>query len=149
MIFVHTQILPHRRHLRIRNLPNALEGEVEELVELAALEDFALGRSLDLDDGAGRCPDHVHVHLGAAVLGVVEIEAWLAIDDADADGRDWETDRVLEDDVLAAQLARGQRERHEAARDRGGPRPAIGFEYVAVDGDGARAEQVEVDRGAQ
>ena len=60
-------------------------GEVEQLVQQRPAERFALGSSLYLDEGALARAHDVHVRVGADVLGVLEVEARLAVDDADAD----------------------------------------------------------------
>ena len=64
------------------------DREVEQLVEGLPVEHRALGGALHLDEAAVAGADHVHVGAGAHVLLVGEVEARLAVDDADADRRD-------------------------------------------------------------
>src|SRR3954454_16009362 len=75
-----------RRLLRRANVGDAMRAEVEQLVELAAVERRALGGRLHLDEALGAGHDHVQVDLRARVLDVVEIEQQLAADDPERDG---------------------------------------------------------------
>src|SRR5256714_4668269 len=60
--------------LRVADLRDPGVGEVEHLVERGSREGRALRRRLHLDEVAASGDDDVHVHLGARVLGVVEVE---------------------------------------------------------------------------
>ena len=100
-----------------------------------AIERLALGRALELDVGLLVRADDVEVDLGAGVLGVVEVEMVDAVDDAHRHGRD-----LADEMALHAVRDERRRQRDVAAGDRGGPRPAVGAEDVAVDGDRALAE---------
>ena len=62
-------------------------GELQQVVEVRAGEGHALGGALHLDEAAVARHHHVHVHLGAHVLHVRQVEAGLAVDDAHADRR--------------------------------------------------------------
>src|SRR5690606_30010036 len=125
------------------------ECEVEELVELLPVEALPLGGPLDLDERAGLECDDVHVDLGADVLGVVEVEPGLPVDDPDAGCGDEFADRIALDLASFAQPFARVVEGDGGARDARGPGPAIGDEDVAVDEDGAFAEGFEVDRGSE
>ena len=63
-------------------------GQVEQRVERVAAERHRFGRALHLDEAAVAGLHDVHVHVGARVLLVGEIEQRLAVDDADAGGGD-------------------------------------------------------------
>ncbi len=61
---------------------DAVLGQAQQLVELAAGEGHPLGGALHLDEPSRPRHHHVHVHLGPRVLGVVEVEQTGAVDDA-------------------------------------------------------------------
>src|SRR4051812_8334629 len=84
--------VPDDRALLVDELPDAFVSEAEQRVERFAVEGLAFGGSLHLDESAVAGLDDVHVHLGAGIVFVGEIEQRLAVDDADADGGD----RILE-----------------------------------------------------
>src|SRR5262245_43982396 len=65
----------------------------QERVEPRAAEGHLLGCPLHLDELARAGHDDVHVHLGARVLDVVQVEHCLALNDADADRGDAVADR--------------------------------------------------------
>ena len=69
-------------------LPDAVIGEVEQRDQRVAAERYRFGRSLHLDEPAVAGLDDVHVHVGARVVVVGEVEQRLAVDDADAGGGD-------------------------------------------------------------
>src|SRR5436853_4105473 len=64
---------------------DAALGYRQERVEARAAERHLLGCPLHLDELTGAGHDDVHVHLGAGVLDVVQVEHGLAVDDANAD----------------------------------------------------------------
>src|SRR5881396_3977379 len=64
---------------------DAALGDGEERVQPRAAEGHLLGRTLHLHELAAAGHDDVHVHLGARVLGVAEVEHRLALDDAHTD----------------------------------------------------------------
>src|SRR2546428_8955363 len=68
-------------------------GDGEERVQPGAAEGHLLGRALYLHELAAAGHDDVHVHLGARVLGVAEVEHRLPLHDADADRGDAVTHR--------------------------------------------------------
>src|SRR6266849_9750863 len=59
-------------------------GDGEERVQPGAAEGHLLGRALHLHELAAAGHDDVHVHLGARVLGIAEVEDGLAFHDPDA-----------------------------------------------------------------
>src|SRR5437016_14431841 len=126
---------------------DAALGDGEERVQPRAAEGHLLGRTLHLHELAAAGHDDVHVHLGARVLGVAEVEHRLPLDDADAyrgdvvaDRRRWLLPRDLRDRV-------GHRD--EASGDRRGARAAVRLDHVAVHPHRALAELGAVDDGAK
>ncbi len=87
---------------------DAARGQLQQPVERRAPKRRALGGRLHLDQLAAPGHDDVHVDLGAAVLGVGQVEQGLCVDDADRDGRD----RVAQ---------RHTRQRRRGRRAAGGP----------------------------
>ena len=61
----------------------------------------------------------------------------------------WSRSGIGADDVARLHPGEAVVQRHPAAGDRGGARAAVGLDHVAVDGDLALAERLEIDHGAQ
>src|SRR5579862_2326026 len=114
-------------------------GEVEQLVELLAVERHALCGRLHLDEAAVARDDDVHVGVGGRVLRVVEVEQRFTADDADRDGqhlREGEAvERAVGGDIGAA--------------DRSATGATVGLQDVAVQVDRSLAERLEIDHRAQ
>src|SRR5262245_28472714 len=127
-----------------RHALDAGAREAQERAHLALVERRALARALHLDEAALAGHHHVHVHVGAGILDIVEVDARVALHEADRD----RSDRVLERGPRELVLVREPHERivqrHERAVDRGGARAAIGLEHVAVERDRALAERGEI-----
>src|SRR6059036_2509476 len=119
---------------------DAALGDGEERVQARTAEGHLLGRALHLHELAAAGHDDVHVHLGARVLGVAEVEHRLPLDDAVTDRGRWLEPGDFRDRV-------GHRD--EATRDGGGPRAAVRLDHVAVHSHRALAELGAVDDGAQ
>src|SRR5439155_18253189 len=71
---------PQRLPLDPRQLDDALARQVQQGVALLAAERRPLGGALDLDEASVLRRHAVHVHVGAEVLVVVQVEARLAVD---------------------------------------------------------------------
>lgn len=129
----------------------AAGGEVEERVELLAVEGLGLGGALDFDEASVAGADDVHVGLGTHVLLVAQVEERGAVDDADGDGGDGAGERFAAglDELLALCPGDGVGEGDVRAGDGGGAGAAVGLEDVAVEDDGVLAECLVVDDGAQ
>src|SRR5262249_9138126 len=129
-------------------------AQLEQAVELAAVERRLLAAGLYLDEVAAAGHHQVQVHVGVAVLDVLQVEQLLVVEQADADGGD----AVAEDFGQGRQrrqgggLARGEQgidEGDVGAVDGRGARAAVGFQDVAVDPEGAFADLGQVDDGAE
>src|SRR2546429_9927140 len=59
-------------------LPDAVAGQVEQIVELSPAQRLLFGRRLELYEPPVLDHDHVHVRLGEEILGVAEVEAGVA-----------------------------------------------------------------------
>src|SRR6476661_5296489 len=94
-----------RRLLDRANRRDPRSTEIEQLVELLAVERGPFGGRLHLDQPFVAGHDDVQVHFGARVLDVVQVEQQLAADDPERDGRD--------------RLGQGAREPGLAERPRG------------------------------
>src|SRR5262245_14575955 len=125
---------------------DAALGDRQQRIEPGTAEGHLLGRPLHLDELAGAGHDDVHVHLGARVFDVVQVQHRLALHDADADRGDAVADR-------GGRLAGHTRDRvghgHEAAGDGRGAGASVGLDDVAVHPHGALAELAPIDDGAQ
>ena len=128
---------------------DALFGDVEHLGELGAGVGVFFGGGLGFDEAAVGEHDDVHVDCGAGVFFVAEVEEDVAVDDADGGGGD----HLLEGRGLERagcdQFVEGDGEGDAGAGDGGGAGAAVGLEDVAVEDDGALAEGLHVDDGAQ
>ena len=130
-----------RVRLASQQLADAPGRQVEQPVEHRPVERLALGVALDFDDAADAVHYQVHVHLGARVLVVAQIEQRLAIHHANADRGHGRQQRARRRSAGRDQLAHGQRQRQIAARHRGSARAAIRLQHVAVYDDLPRAQQ--------
>ena len=97
--------IAHRQRLVLQDLAddfalfldetaNALVGQREQRVERRAIERLGLGGALHFDEAAVGGLDDVHVHFGARVFVVREVEQRRAVDDADARRGDVVGDRA-------------------------------------------------------
>src|SRR5688572_235318 len=127
-----------------RDLCDPSRREVEQLVELLAGERQAFGGRLHLDELAVARHHDVHVGLGGRVLGVLEIEERLTVDDPDGDGSDRPRERLRE-----AELVERATGGHVCAGDRRAARPPVGLKHVAVEPDRPLAQRLEVDHPSQ
>ena len=133
-----------RRGTRCRGAPDPASRRARN-----ATERVAFRRALDLDEPTGVVHHHVHVGLRLGVLGVVEIQHRLSLADAHRDRRDRTVDRVAAGASPRGQAGDGVHQGDVPAGDRGGARPAVGLNHVAVDDHGALPERFHVDHRAQ
>ena len=126
--------------LRLGDAFDPEAAKLEQVVEQLARERRALGRRLHLHEPAVAGHHDVHVHLGGRVLGVLEVEQRLAVDDPDRDRGDRVGERAREPEAVERAARRDVR-----ARDRRAARAAVGLEHVAVELDRALAERLEVE----
>ena len=74
--------------LKLDELGDTLVAQVEQGVEALAVKGRLLAGALELDHLTGIGGDEVHVDLGVAVLGIIEVEQGVAVDNAHGDGSD-------------------------------------------------------------
>jgi hypothetical protein len=128
---------------------DALFGEVEHLAQLGAGVGVVLGGGLGLDEAAVGEHDDVHVDGGAGVFFVGEVEQDVAVDDADRGGGDHLFERGCFEGAGFDELAESEGEGDAGSRDGGGAGATVGLEDVAVEDDGALAENLHVDDAAK
>src|SRR6516164_485984 len=109
----------------------------------------ALGGRLNLDNAARAGEDKIGVRLGARILGIVEVEHRLATNNAAGDRGHGIAEGKRRQRALRHQLLQRKTERHIAAGDGGGTRPAIGLEHVAIDADLPLAQSLEISDRAE
>ena len=145
--------LAQRGALRVHQLAHARLGQIQQPVQLAAGIALALTGALHLHVAhlAPGVPghDHVHVHLGAAVLGIFQIQHTLAVHHAHGHRRHLTHDGRIHQHAVVEELVHGQTQRRERAGDGRGARAAVGLNHVAVDVDRALAQPGQVARGAE
>src|SRR5262249_43570459 len=115
-------------------------GQREQRIETRAVERRLLRRPLHFDELSGTGHHHVHVHGGAGVLDVIEVEHRDTADDADAHGG-----HAIAHGRAGARFTERIGDGDEAAGDRGRPRAAVGLNDVAVDPHRALAHLGAVD----
>ena len=124
-------------------------GEIEHGLELVALQRHVLGGELHLDQAAGAGEHEIGVGLRGAVLGIVEIQPHLAVDDAAGDRGDRLAQRQGRQLGGIDQALEGLVQGDIGAGDRRGARAAVGAQHVAVQHDLALAGRLQVRDGAQ
>src|SRR6185312_552056 len=130
--------------------PDAVLAQFHKSVELLPREGRLLTASLHFDELARAGHHQVHIHFGIAILHVLEIEAFLAIYDADAHRRDAGTNHFPNGNAQALlDTSNCIDDGDEGAVDGGGARAAVGFQHVAIDPQGPFAELAEIDGGPQ
>ena len=138
--------MPDDRALLLDELSDAFVRKAEQRVQRVAIEGLPFRGALHLDEAPVARLHDVHVHFGARVVLVGQVEQRLAVDDADADGGDRVGQRNRADDVARAQRLERERQRDERAGDRRRARAAVGLDHVAVDPDRALTERRQVRR---
>jgi hypothetical protein len=128
---------------------DALFGEVEHLVELAAGVGVFLGGGLGLDEAAVGEHDDVHVDGGAGVFFVGEVEQDVAVDDADGGGGDHLFQGRGFEGAGGYELVEREGQGDAGSGDGCGAGSAVGLEDVAVEDDSALAEGLHVYDAAE
>ena len=124
-------------------------GEIQQLIELVASKRVTFGGALHFDEAAAVVHDDVHVGLGVGIFGVVEIQHRHARPDADRHRSDLAVNRAFAQHAFANQRVDRVDQRDVAAGDRRRARAAVGLQHVAIERDGAFAERLQIDDGAQ
>ncbi len=107
------------------------------------------GGGLGLDEASVGEHDYVHVDGGAGVLFVAEVEEDRAVDDAYGGGGDHLAEGRGLEGSGGDEFAEGEGEGDRGSGDGGGAGASVGLEDVAVEDDGALAEGLHVDDGAE
>ena len=108
-----------------------------------------LGRSLHLDDATRAGHDEVRVGIGGGVFGVVEVEDWGAAIEAARDGGDLVAQDAVLHHVAHLHPLDAVVERDPGAGDGCRARATIGLNDIAIDGNLAFAEFLQIDHGAE
>ena len=124
-------------------------GEIDELVELGAGVGSLLRRGLRFHQSAAGGHHYVHVDFGLGILFVAEVEERSAADEAHGGGGHQLPERRLLERPGGDQGVQRDGESHGGAGDGRGAGATIGLDDVAIEDDGALAESLEVDRGAE
>ena len=108
-----------------------------------------LGCGLRFDQTSVGQHHYVHVDCGAGVFFVAEVEQEVAIHDTDGCGGDHLAEWRGLERAGGDELVERKRERDSGSGDGCGTGASVGLENVAVEDDGALAEGLHVDDGAQ
>ena len=127
--------------------PGGPEGQ--ERVEIGAAEGGPLGGPLDLDEAPLAVHDQVHVRVGLAVLRVVQVQDRHPRVDPHRDRRDLGLDGVLGQPPAGLEARDGVVQGHPGPGDGGGAGAPVRLEHVAVQGQGALAERIQIHRRPQ
>lgn len=138
-----------RAALSAYQMLDTLRRKREQTVHFFARERRAFGSSLHFDETIIARANNVHINSGARIFVVFEIEQRRVRNDADADGGDFVGERKAGDFACAKQAAAGEGERDVSARDRGRARAAVCLQHIAVNCDGALAQEFHVNDGAK
>ena len=136
--------------LRLEEPADPAFGEVQQPVELRAVEGLALGRALDFDERRRRPSSRRSCRPRRGCLRRTAdrapgVPSTIPTETAAI----WPVSGHVAASAGSTMLAQGERERDPGAGDRRGARPAVGADHVAVDGDHALAELRHVDGRAQ
>ena len=101
-------------------------------------------RPLHLDEQARTRHHDVHVHAGAGVLGVVEVDHRDAVDQSDGHSADRINQRKCAQLAGRDESCAGVVQGDEGARDRGSPCAPVGLQDVAVQDDQVLAQRRQV-----
>lgn len=135
--------------LQNEELLDAVLGDVHHFEQASAWEGLAFGGGLDFDEAAVLGHDEIHVDFGLRVFFVGEVEEGGTLDDADAGrGDELAEGRGLEGSG-GGETIEGDGECGAGAGDGCGAGTSVGLEDVAVEDDGALAEGLHVDGGAE
>src|ERR1041384_7033173 len=135
--------------LGFEQLFDALFGKFGHLFHLPSGERRRLGSALHLDEFSRAGHDKIHIHVGAAVFIVTEIQKDLAFDNADAHRGDGIFERTGGDHTALEPAAHRVGQRDVGAGDRRRARAAVGLDHVAVDPDGLFAQALQISHRAQ
>ena len=119
---------------------DAFLAEGEETGELVRGEGGFLAGALDFDEFAGFGDDEVSVDGGVAVFDVIEVEEGFVFEDAGADGGDEFCEGRAEELLFLDEAIEGDGAGDAGAGDGGGAGAAVGLKDIAIDPDGALAE---------
>src|SRR3990167_2937911 len=117
--------------LLVEQPAQAAARQLEQPLEIVFGKGGAFGGGLDFDQAAGAGHYDVHVHLGAGVFFVGEVEQRYAFNQANAGGRHGVGQRQRPQDAHFNQLLAGERQGDVGAGDGGGDRAAVGLDDVA------------------
>ena len=135
--------------LKLDELGDTLVTQVEQSVETLAVEGRLLAGTLEFDHLTRIGGDEVHVDLGVAVLGIIQVEQGVAVDDAHGNGGNLARERDALEFARLDPHGKGVVQRHPGAGNARRTRAAIGLDHIAVDGNGVLAERLHIDDGTQ
>src|SRR6185312_6543702 len=130
--------------LKCKKLADTTRGEIEHGIELVAAKRVSFRRTLNFHESAAVIHHDIHVGFGLRILSVVEIQHRDAGENAYGDRRDLPVKRARYDRALLDQRFTSVRQRQVSASNRRSTRAAVGLEDIAVDGNGAFTERLEI-----
>ena len=108
---------------------------VKHCVQFFPAEGIVFGSTLDFDEFSSLGHDDIEVNVGAGVFFIGEIEAHMAVDNANRYRRYWGEERVSGDDALGCEVGNGVGKCDIGAGDAGGAGAAVGLQHITVNVD--------------
>jgi hypothetical protein len=127
----------------------ALFSKGEERLEFFAAKVVFFAARLNFDKATRTGHDDIHVDLGVAIFGVIQIKYDLIFEEADTDGGDGGTERIGGHAPCDLQAFNGSAQSEAGSGDGGGTGAAVGRENIAINPEATGSECGEIDHGAE
>ena len=123
--------------------------KIQQSIQLWTAERFPFCRALDLQQAPVTGDDDIEVHLGPAVLAVVQIQHWGAVHEADGDGGQLVADGVNRDQLTLQKDVAGPTQGEPGPCHRCCARSGIRLDHVAIHQQSTFPQRFHVDHGPQ
>jgi hypothetical protein len=118
-------------------------------LEFVAAKVVFFAACLNFDKATRSSHDYIHVDLGVAIFGVIQIKYDLIFEEADADGGDGGTEGIGGHAPCDLQAFNGSAQSEAGSGDGGGTGAAVGGENIAINPEATGSEGSEIDHGAK
>jgi hypothetical protein len=118
-------------------------------LKFSSTEIMFFASCLNFDKATRTGHDNIHVDLGVAIFGVVEIENDLIFEEADTDGGDGGAEGISGHAPSDLQAFDSSAQSKAGSGDGRGTGAAVGREHIAINPEAAGSEGGEIDHGAK